>query len=46
LFVLPAGAAEELRLSEPTISNQLKTLEGALGHHLFEQQGVSSCSRT
>ena len=34
-----ARAAEELRLSQPTISNQLKTLEGALGHRLFERQG-------
>ncbi len=34
-----ARASEELRLSQPTISNQLKTLEGALGHKLFERQG-------
>jgi LysR family transcriptional activator of nhaA len=34
-----ARAAEELRLSQPTISNQLKTLEGSLGHRLFERQG-------
>jgi len=34
-----ARASEELRLSQPTISNQLKTLEGALGHRLFERQG-------
>jgi LysR family transcriptional regulator, transcriptional activator of nhaA len=27
------------RLSQPTISNQLKTLEGALGHRLFQRQG-------
>jgi len=34
-----ARAGEELRLSQPTISNQLKTLEAALGHRLFERQG-------
>lgn len=34
-----ARAGQELRLSQPTISNQLKTLEGALGHKLFERQG-------
>ncbi len=34
-----ARASEELRLSQPTISNQLKTLEKALGHRLFERQG-------
>jgi LysR family transcriptional regulator, transcriptional activator of nhaA len=34
-----ARASEELRLSQPTISNQLKTLEEALGHKLFERQG-------
>jgi len=34
-----ARAGEELRLSQPTISNQLKTLEGALGQKLFERQG-------
>ncbi|HEU4382905.1 MAG TPA: transcriptional activator NhaR [Anaeromyxobacteraceae bacterium] len=34
-----ARASEELRLSQPTISNQLKTLEGALGQKLFERQG-------
>jgi len=34
-----ARAAQELRLSQPTISNQLKTLEDALGHALFERQG-------
>jgi len=34
-----ARAAEELRLSQPTISNQLKTLEGSLGVKLFERQG-------
>ncbi|HET9594976.1 MAG TPA: transcriptional activator NhaR [Anaeromyxobacteraceae bacterium] len=34
-----ARAAEELRLSQPTISNQIKTLEGSLGVKLFERQG-------
>jgi LysR family transcriptional activator of nhaA len=34
-----ARAGEELRLSQPTISNQLKLLEASLGHRLFERQG-------
>ena len=34
-----ARASEELRLAQPTISNQLKTLEGSLGVKLFERQG-------
>jgi len=34
-----ARAAEELRLSQPTISNQLKTLEASLGVKLLERQG-------
>jgi LysR family transcriptional regulator, transcriptional activator of nhaA len=34
-----ARAGEELRLSQPTISNQLKALESALGQKLFERQG-------
>ena len=34
-----ARAAEELRLSQPTISNQLKSLEESLGVKLFERQG-------
>jgi LysR family transcriptional regulator, transcriptional activator of nhaA len=34
-----ARASEELRLAQPTISNQLKTLESALGVKLFERQG-------
>lgn len=34
-----ARAGEELRLSQPTISNQLKTLEASLGVKLFEKQG-------
>lgn len=34
-----ARAAEQLRLTQPTISNQLKTLEESLGHPLFERQG-------
>ena len=34
-----ARASEELRLSQPTISNQLKTLEAALGHELLERRG-------
>ena len=32
-------ASQELRLAQPTISNQLKTLEGALGVKLLERQG-------
>ena len=34
-----AKASEELRLAQPTISSQLKLLEEALGHKLFERQG-------
>jgi LysR family transcriptional regulator, transcriptional activator of nhaA len=34
-----ARAAEELRLSQPTISNQLKSLEESLGVKLFDRQG-------
>jgi len=34
-----ARASQELRLSQPTISNQLKSLEGSLGQQLFERQG-------
>lgn len=34
-----ARASEELHLSQPTISNQLKTLEAALGHPLLERRG-------
>lgn len=34
-----ARAAEELMLSQPTISVQLKELESALGHRLFERVG-------
>jgi LysR family transcriptional activator of nhaA len=34
-----ARASQELRLSQPTISNQLKTLEAALGHPLLERRG-------
>jgi LysR family transcriptional activator of nhaA len=34
-----AKASAELRLAQPTISNQLKTLEGALGVKLLERQG-------
>jgi LysR family transcriptional activator of nhaA len=34
-----AKASEELRLAQPTISNQLKTLEGALEVKLLERQG-------
>jgi LysR family transcriptional activator of nhaA len=34
-----ARASQELRLSQPTISNQLKTLEDALGQKLFERRG-------
>jgi LysR family transcriptional activator of nhaA len=32
-------ASEELMVSQPTISNQLKDLEQSLGHKLFERQG-------
>lgn len=32
-------ASEELMVSQPTISNQLKEMEGALGHRLFERAG-------
>lgn len=32
-------AAEKLRLSQPAVSAQVKTLEGALGERLFERQG-------
>ena len=32
-------AAEELMVSQPTVSNQLKDLEAALGHRLFERAG-------
>ncbi len=32
-------ASEELRLAPPTISNQLRTLEGTLGVKLLERQG-------
>ena len=34
-----AKASEELRIAQPTISNQLKTLEGSLGVKLLERQG-------
>jgi LysR family transcriptional regulator, transcriptional activator of nhaA len=34
-----ARASEELRLAQPTISNQLKTLEATLGVKLLERQG-------
>jgi LysR family transcriptional regulator, transcriptional activator of nhaA len=34
-----ARASQELRLSQPTISNQLKTLEAALGQKLLERRG-------
>jgi LysR family transcriptional regulator, transcriptional activator of nhaA len=32
-------ASEELLVSQPTISNQLKELEGSLGHRLFDRVG-------
>jgi LysR family transcriptional activator of nhaA len=32
-------AAEELMVSQPTISNQLRDLESALGHRLFDRVG-------
>src|SRR3954454_13982243 len=32
-------ASEELMVSQPTISNQLKDLEASLGHRLFERAG-------
>jgi LysR family transcriptional activator of nhaA len=34
-----AKASQELRLSQPTISSQLKTLEASLGHPLLERRG-------
>lgn len=34
-----ARASDELQLSQPTISNQIKTLERSLGVKLFERQG-------
>src|SRR5512137_234373 len=34
-----ARASQELRLSQPTISNQLKTLEASLGHPLLAPRG-------
>lgn len=34
-----ARAGEQLRLAQPTISNQLKTLEASLGVKLLERQG-------
>lgn len=34
-----AAASKELLLSQPTISTQLKTLEEALGHRLFQREG-------
>jgi LysR family transcriptional activator of nhaA len=34
-----AAASKELRLSQPTISTQLKTLEDSLGVPLFQRQG-------
>ena len=41
-----ARASEELRLAQPTISNQLKTLEASLGVKLLERQGAGSSSPT
>src|SRR3954462_14035240 len=32
-------ASEELLVSQPTISNQLKELEASLGHRLFDRGG-------
>src|SRR6187401_924684 len=32
-------ASEELMVSQPTISNQLKDLEASLGYRLFERAG-------
>ena len=34
-----ARAGEELMVSQPTVSNQLRALESALGHKLFERAG-------
>src|SRR4051795_12491837 len=32
-------ASEEMMVSQPTISNQLKDLEASLGHRLFDRAG-------
>src|SRR4051794_30093646 len=32
-------AAEKLRLSQPTVSTQVRLLEEALGHRLFDRKG-------
>ena len=32
-------ACDKLHLSQPTISNQLKTLEQSIGHPLFQRSG-------
>ena len=37
-------AAEQLHLTQPTISGQIKALEDALGERLFERQGRAWCS--
>lgn len=34
-----APASERLRLAQSTLSGQIKTLEGSLGHSLFEKRG-------
>jgi LysR family transcriptional activator of nhaA len=34
-----AGAAAQLRLAQPTLSGQIRALEGALGEKLFERAG-------
>lgn len=34
-----AAACKELRLAQPTVSGQIRTLEASLGHKLFERAG-------
>ena len=37
-----AKASQELRLAQPTISNQLKTLEGSLGREAARASGAAA----